>query len=163
MDKQRFLLLFFRVQPEKIPWRPKIVVFRPEHPKWDQTLWFAPLSETTSIPDHFTRESPSPRAKMTTVKVFGPGPFRVLGGKSIWQELALLVNWCLLRVTTNSPAPCWQNEGLLSFWGSFQIFSRSPRLCCKAVHTPIPGQWCSNKQIVLICAKIKDYRTLLKC
>jgi len=35
-----------------------IVTFHPKHPKWDQNLQFAPLSERKNIPITFIRESP---------------------------------------------------------------------------------------------------------
>ena len=37
-----------------------IVTFHPKHPKWDQNLQFAPLSEKKNIPVTFIRESPLP-------------------------------------------------------------------------------------------------------
>ena len=33
-----------------MPSQVKILAYRPEYPKWNQTLQFLPLSETTSIP-----------------------------------------------------------------------------------------------------------------
>lgn len=36
----------FLINLSATPWQIKIVAFCPEHPKWVQNLWFAPLNET---------------------------------------------------------------------------------------------------------------------
>ena len=51
---------FLHVQPYARPWRLKILVIFPQHPKRDQNLKFTPLSETISIPTFFICRVPPP-------------------------------------------------------------------------------------------------------
>ena len=108
-----------------------MMVFCPEHPKWDQNPKFTPLSEMTSIPTIFicgvsSREKKSPKNRSI---------FQCLGWTS--KKVLLISNfWPDLQRDLNS---------------SHRLFSREPLIKIKEANSFLVFSIQSKRNLIYLC------------